>query len=77
MTNHEEQDAATEAAQNVADEVKSSWHSSTDQTVREELDKGLDEANVDMPDSERESLVSEIKDEGDRSPEVHEASPGE
>lgn len=70
----EGQDEAAEAAQRVADSVES-WESTAEEsTVRRELDEGLDDAGVEVPDGERKRLVEEIKDE-DADPEVDRAEP--
>jgi hypothetical protein len=75
------QDAATEAAQNVVDDV-TSWNYSGDRDVVEsELDEGLDEAGVVVPPGERERILEEIDelkhDEGRGIPDVREAGPAE
>ena len=75
------QEAATEAAQNVVDDV-TSWNYSGDRDVVEsELDEGLDEAGVDLPSGERERILDEIdglkQDETRGIPDVREAGPAQ
>ena len=74
-------DAATEAAQNVVDDV-TSWNYSGDRDVIEsELDQGLDQAGVEVPAGERERILEEIdelkQDETRGIPDVREADPAE
>lgn len=85
MTNtpdeQDRQDAATEAAQNVVDDV-TSWNYSGDRDVIEtELDVGLGEAGVEVPAGERERILEEIdelkRDETRGIPDVREADPAE
>lgn len=54
---------ATEAAQHVADSVESWQHGAEESTVREELDEGLADAGVDVPDPEKDELVDQIRDD--------------
>lgn len=61
QTGSEEQDAAREAAQHVVDDVTAWNETSEEGTIREELDRGLDQAGVDLSDAERERLVGEIE----------------
>lgn len=80
-TGTETDDAATEAAQNVVDEVTTWEYSAEKDTIEQELDEGLEEAQVEVDDAERDRLVDEIDDvkehEGEGSPRVHEARPDE
>ena len=74
-------DAASEAAQNVVDEV-TSWEYSADRTtIESRLDEGLREAGVQVDDDERRRLVEEIdevkQDETSGSPSVRAAEPAE
>ena len=77
----EQQDAATEAAQNVVDEVTSWEYSAEPATIESRLDAGFEEAGVQVDDSERRRLVEEIdelkQDETRGAPEVGSASPSE
>ncbi len=77
----EQQDAATEAAQNVVDEVTSWEYSAEPDTIEARLDQGLEQAGVDVDDEERQRLVDEIdevkQDEGLGSPDVESARPAE
>lgn len=77
----EADEAATEAAQNVVDEVTTWEYSAEKETIEEQLDDGLDEAGVQVDEAERDRLVDEIDDvkghEGEGSPRVHEARPDE
>lgn len=70
------QDEATEAAQNVADSVESWEYSAEEETVRDELDRGLEDAGVQVPQQEKDKLVDQIKAEDD-DPEVERARPDE
>jgi len=75
------QDAATEAAQNVVDDV-TSWNYSGDRTIVEaELDEGLDEAGVEVAPDERERILEEVdelkQDETRGIPDVRSADPAE
>ncbi len=75
----EQQDAATEAAQNVVDEVTSWEYSAERDTIEERLDEGLEQAGVDVDEPERQRLVEEIdevkQDEGRGAPDVESARP--
>ncbi|NHA68178.1 hypothetical protein [Phycicoccus flavus] len=68
-------EAATDAAQNVVDEVTSWEYSGERETIESELDEGLEAADVRMDDAERERVVDEIDDvkqhEDEGSPRVH------
>ncbi len=81
-TNEQErEDAATEAAQNVVDDV-TSWNYSGDRTIVEaELEEGLDEAGVEVAPDERERILEEIdelkQDETRGIPDVRSADPAE
>ena len=77
MSEHSsEQDAAREAAQNVADEVSSYQQGAESDTAREQLDEGLEKAGVDVPEEERQSLARDARDPDDR-PRVEDAKPAE
>ncbi len=73
----EQDDAATEAAQNVVDEVTSWEYSAEPATIESRLDDGLEQAGVDVDDEERQRLVDEIdgvkQDEGHGAPDVESA----
>lgn len=73
-TGPEEQDAAREAAQHVVDDVTAWNETSEEGTIREELDRGLDQAGVDLSDAEKERLVEQIES-GDGRPDVGGAQP--
>ncbi|MBM6400493.1 hypothetical protein [Phycicoccus sonneratiae] len=72
-------DAATEAAQNVVDEVTTWEYSAEKDTIARELDEGLEDAQVAVDGAERDRLVDEIDDvkdhEDEGSPRVHGAHP--
>lgn len=72
-------DAATEAAQNVVDEVTTWEYSAEKDTIQDSLEQGLDEAGVEVDGAERQRLVEEIDDvkrhEDGGSPRVHDARP--
>ncbi|MBT9254305.1 hypothetical protein KMZ32_01180 [Phycicoccus sp. MAQZ13P-2] len=74
-------EAATEAAQNVVDEVTSWEYSGERETIEGELDRGLDEAGVALDPAERERVVDEIDevkdDETAGSPDVGDARPAD
>lgn len=74
---HEQEEAATEAAQNVVDEVTSWEYSAEPATIESRLDEGLEQAGVDVDDEERQRLVDEIDevkhDEGRGAPDVESA----
>lgn len=67
-------DAATQAAQHVVDEVTSWEYSAEPDTIASSLDDGLRRAGVEVDGDERRRLVDEIDevkhDEGKGSPEV-------
>ena len=74
----ETQQAATEAAQRVVDNVSSYQYSAEDGTIAEQLDAGLREAQVSLDDDERTRILAEIdgmKDEESSSPQVRSARP--
>ena len=74
----EEQQAAVEAAQRVVDQVSSYQYSAEDDTIAEQLDKGLAEAQVTLDDVERTRILGEIdgmKDEQSSAPQVRSATP--
>ncbi len=77
----ENEDAATQAAQNVVDEVTSWEYSAEPGTIESTLDKGLEEAGVDVGEQEQQRLVDEIdevkQDEGRGAPQVESARPAE
>ena len=77
----ETEDAATEAAQNVVDEVTTWEYSGEKETIEGELDRGLDEADVELEPSEKERVVEQIdevkQDEGAGSPRVRTARPAD
>jgi len=78
--NQQEQDAATEAAQHVVDEVTSWEYSAEPDTIESKLDEGLEQVGVDVDDDERKRLVDEIdevKHEGRGAPDVESARPVE
>lgn len=82
MTHQDEsQQAATEAAQHVVDEVTSYEYSAEPDVIEEALDEGLDEASVAVDDDERDRLVDEIHDlrtdETGGTPAVSRATPDE
>lgn len=78
-TSDEAGEAATEAAQNVVDEVTTWEYSAEKETIGQQLDEGLEEAQVEVPPAERDRLVEEIdgvkEHEGEGSPRVHDARP--
>lgn len=72
--------AATEAAQRVVDEVSSWQYSAEDRVMADELDRGLREAGVRLDDDERSRVLAEIdgmKDEQSSAPRVRSATPAE
>jgi hypothetical protein len=79
--NEERREAATEAAQNVVDEVTSWEYSAETGTIESRLDEGLDEAGVELDDDERARLVEQIdqvkQDETRGAPEVESARAAE
>lgn len=78
-TRDETGEAATEAAQNVVDEVTSWEYSAETGTIEDSLDDGLEEAGVEVDGAERQRLVEEIDevkdDEASGSPDVDRARP--
>lgn len=60
----EESSARLEAVQAVVDRVSSWQYSATDGTVIDELKQGLDEAGVDLDDSQVKSLAEAIESDG-------------
>lgn len=58
----QEQDAATEAAQHVVDDVTSWEYSGDGDRIADELEDGLDEAGVEVLQGEKDRLVEEIDD---------------
>lgn len=76
----EVEQAATEAAQRVVDEVSSWQYSAEDATIADQLDQGLAEAQVSLSAEERERVLAEIdamKDEQSAAPQVRSATPVE
>jgi len=76
----ETQQAATEAAQRVVDEVSSYQYSAEDSTIAQQLDEGLAKARVSLDDDERTRILAEIdglKDEQSSTPQVRSATPVE
>ncbi len=76
----EAQQAATEAAQRVVDEVSSYHYSAEDSTIAQQLDEGLRKARVRIDDDERTRVLAEIddmKDEQSSAPQVRSATPAE
>ena len=74
----EVQQAATEAAQRVVDEVSSWQYSAEGGMIADQLDKGLAEAQVSLDDEERTRVLAEIdamKDEKSSAPRVRSANP--
>ena len=74
------QQAATEAAQRVVDEVSSYQYSAEDSTIAHQLDEGLRKAKVALEDDERTRILAEIddlKDEQSSAPQVRAATPAE
>lgn len=72
--------AATEAAQRVVDEVSSYQYSAEDGTIAEQLDRGLAQARVSLDDDERTRILADIdgmKDEQSSAPQVRSATPVE
>ena len=72
--------AATEAAQRVVDEVSSYQYSAEDGTIAEQLDRGLAQAKVALDDDERTRILADIdgmKDEQSSAPRVRSATPVE
>jgi hypothetical protein len=73
-TTPDDQDAAREAAQRVADSAESWEHASEESMVREHLEQGFDEAGVEVTEDEEDKLVDQIKDD-DAQPVVDGAVP--
>jgi hypothetical protein len=76
----EAQQAATEAAQRVVEEVSSWQYSAEDATIAQQLDEGLAQAKVRLDDDERARILAEIddmKDEQSSAPQVRSATPAE
>ena len=74
----ETQQAATEAAQRVVDEVSSYQYSAEDSVIAQQLDEGLQKAQVSLDDDERTRILAEIdgmKDETSSAPQVRSATP--
>ena len=72
--------AATEAAQRVVEEVSSWQYSAEDGMIADQLDRGLAEAGVRLDDDERSRILAEIddmKDEHSSAPQVRSATPVE
>ncbi|GAB3653350.1 hypothetical protein GCM10027596_03620 [Nocardioides korecus] len=60
------EDPRVEVLQAVYDRVSSYEESSTPETIRAELDKALAEADIDVDEETRETLVRHIDDRGGR-----------
>ena len=76
----ETQQAATEAAQRVVEEVSSWQYSADDSMIEQQLDEGLQKAGVRLDDEERTRILAEIdgmKDEKSSAPQVRSATPVE
>jgi hypothetical protein len=76
----EAQQAATEAAQRVVEEVSSWQYSADDAMIEQQLDEGLRKAGVRLDDDERARILAEIdgmKDEHSSAPQVRSATPVE
>jgi hypothetical protein len=76
----EAQQAATEAAQRVVEEVSSWQYSADDAMIEQQLDEGLRKAGVRIDDEERTRILAEIddmKDEHSSAPQVRSATPVE
>ncbi len=76
----ERQQAATEAAQRVVEEVSSWQYSADDPMIADQLDEGLRKAGVRLDDEERTRILAEIddmKDETSSTPRVRSAQPAE
>ena len=72
--------AATEAAQRVVEEVSSWQYSADDGMIADQLDEGLQKAGVRLDDDERTRILDEIdgmKDEQSSAPQVRSATPVE
>ncbi|WP_157558881.1 hypothetical protein [Nocardioides sp. Soil774] len=76
----EAQQAATEAAQRVVEDVSSWQYSAEGGTIAQQLDEGLAQAKVRLDDDERARILAEIddmKDEQSSTPQVRSATPAE
>ena len=76
----EAQQAATEAAQRVVEDVSSWQYSAEGATIAQQLDEGLAQAKVRLDDDERARILAEIddmKDEQSSTPQVRSATPAE
>ena len=76
----EAQQAATEAAQRVVEEVSSWQYSADDSMIEQQLDEGLRKAGVRIDDEERTRILAGIdgmKDERSSAPQVRSATPVE
>ena len=74
----ETKQAAVQAAQAVVDQVSSYQYSAEDSDIAAELDEGLREAKVSLPDEARSRIlagIDDLKDEGSPTPHVQDASP--
>ena len=74
------QQAATEAAQRVVEEVSSWEYSAERDTIAERLDQGLRDAKLAVDDDERSRILAEInemKDEESGPPQVRSARPAD
>lgn len=76
---NESNEAATEAAQHVVDEVTSYEYSGDKERIADQLDAGLSESGVDVDDAQKQQLVDQIDDlKGDEdagTPKVSDAEP--
>lgn len=59
-------DPRVEALQAVYDRVNSWQESSTPEKIREELDRAIEEAGIDVSEETRQTLVQHIDDRGGR-----------
>ena len=59
-------DPRIEALQAVYDRVNSWQESATPEKIREELDRAIDEAGIDVSEETRQTLVQHIDDRGGR-----------
>ena len=79
--NDSEQDAATDAAQNVVDDVTSYEYSGDKDRIEHKLDEGLDQAGVELASAEKKRVVQDIDalkdDAGAGTPDVERARPKE
>ncbi len=76
----ETQQAATEAAQRVVEEVSSWQYSADDKMIEQQLDEGLQKVGVRLDADERARILAEIdgmKDEQSSAPQVRSATPVE